>query len=99
MKKTYILIIFALLLSSCHKQMVYPVMSMDNVTEQQKRKDAFECKTIAVDFKSKYEGGGAPSFGPYGMAAQKRRSNDATDAANDYYVECMQVRGYKLVSE
>ena len=89
----------ATILTSCSKQMIYPAMVKDGTTEQQKKTDAFECKTMAVDFKNKYEGGGAPSFGMYGMAGHKRRSNDATDAANDYYIECMELRGYGIVKE
>lgn len=97
--KVGILIIFSLSLVSCFKQMVYPAMSMNGASEQQRKKDSFECKTLAIDFKNKYMGEGAPSFGVYGLAGHKSRSNTATDAANEYYIECMEVRGYKLVPD
>jgi len=97
--KIGILIIFSLLLASCFTQMVYPPMVKDGASEQKRKTDSFECKTLAIDFKNKHMGGGAPSFGVYGLAGHKSRSNSATDAANEYYIECMEVRGYKLVPD
>jgi hypothetical protein len=96
MIRVNMLLICALLLTSCATQMVYPYMVKDGATEQQRKTDAFECKTLAADFKSKQLGGGAPSFGVYGMAGHKKQVNEANDAANEYYVECMEVRGYKI---
>lgn len=94
-----ILLLCILSLISCRTHMEYPAMIKDGVSEQQRKTDVFECKAIAADFKSKNMSGGSPSFGPFGMAKHKRQLNDATEAANQYYIECMDLRGYKVISE
>lgn len=99
MIKIIVLLICVLPLMACHVQMVYPTMFKDGASEQQIKKDAFECKTMAADFRSKLTTGGSPSFGPPGLAGHKRRLNDATAAANEYYIECMELRGYKVILE
>jgi hypothetical protein len=76
--------------------MVYPPMVKDLATEQQRKTDALECKMKASEFKNNMASGGSPSFGPYGMASHKKELNSATEAANEFYVQCMEVRGYKL---
>jgi len=74
-------------------------MVKDGATEHQRKTDVFECKAIAADFRSKHMGPGHPSFGLPGVAAHKRQLNDATEAANEYYIECMDLRGYKVIPD
>ena len=50
----------------------------------------------AADFKSKLISGGASSFGPIGMAKHKKEMNEATEEANEFYVECMEEKGYSV---
>lgn len=99
MMKIIVLLICVLSLTACHVQMLYPPMAKDGASEQQRKTDAFECKTLSADFKSKHLGGGSPSFGVFGLAGHKRQLNDATAAANEYYIECMELRGHKVISE
>jgi len=88
------ILIIMLLLTSCNSYMTYPVMVKDGASEQQRKTDALQCKMQAADFKSKMLGG-SPSFGAVGMIRHKKEVNAATDAANEFYVECMNERGYK----
>ena len=88
--------ILVLLLTACHTQMTYPVMIKTGSTDQQQKTDARDCKMKAADFKSKLISGGAPSFGPFGMAKHKKEMNEATEEANKFYVECMEERGYAV---
>ena len=61
-----------------------------------RKTDALDCKMKAADFKSKLSSGGAPSFGPIGMAKHKKEMNEATEEANKFYVECMEEKGYSV---
>jgi hypothetical protein len=88
--------ILVLSLTACHTQMIYPVMIKAGATDQQLKTDALDCKMKAADFKSKLISGGAPSFGPFGMAKHKKEMNEATEEANKVYVECMEEKGYAV---
>ncbi|NLD81000.1 MAG: hypothetical protein GX642_07545 [Smithella sp.] len=88
--------ILLLSITACHTQMIYPVMIKAGATDQQLKTDALDCKMKAADFKSKLSSGGAPSFGPIGMAKHKKEMNEATEEANKFYVECMEEKGYSV---
>lgn len=97
MKNIIILIFMIFFITSCRAHMVYPPMTKDGVNDYQIRKDAFECKTMAADFRSKHTGSGSPSFGIPGVAQHRKQENAAIEAANEYYIECMELRGYKII--
>ena len=84
-----ILLLCVLSLISCSTVMEFPNMRKDGATEQQRKTDSFECKSIAADFRNKY----------MGAAIHKKVIWEATEAANAYYIECMDLRGYKVVPE
>jgi hypothetical protein len=106
MLKIGVLLIYVLLLMSCRTPMVYPLMVKDGATEHQRKTDAFECKAIAADFRSKMATGAGGSAGVIsggrgviGPGPAIKTLNIATEAANEYYIECMELRGYKIVPE
>ena len=81
-------------------------MVKDGVTEHQRKTDAFECKAIAADFRSKMATGAGGSAGAIvggkgviGPGPAIKTLNKATEAANEYYIECMDLRGYKIGPE
>lgn len=89
------LIIIMLLLTACNSHMAYPVMAKDSASDQQRKTDALQCKMLTADFKSKMLTT-SPSFGAVGMIRHKKEVNEATEAANQFYIDCMEERGYKL---
>jgi hypothetical protein len=76
-------------------------MKKDGASDQQRRTDTLECKRQAIDYKSKASGGiGGPVFPVAPMMMKHRRDlYEATQAANEFYIECMEERGYGVVKE
>lgn len=101
MNRLLILIISLSVLSGCTTKMVYPPMTKQGISDQQKKQDAYECKKEAVDLRSKLAvgpGGSAGAMsGGFGVmgAPGKRQVREATEQANDFYIECMELRGYR----
>ena len=99
--KSFIIIFALCFLVSCSNQLTYPVMKKDGASDQQRRTDTLECKRQAIDYKSKASGGlGGPVFPfPPMMIRHKKELYEATQAANEFYIECMEEKGYSVVKQ
>ncbi|MFZ2395320.1 MAG: hypothetical protein WAW09_03445 [Smithella sp.] len=96
-----IFLLLMVFLVSCSNQLTYPAMKKYGASDQQRRTDTLECKRQAIDYKSKAAAGiGGPVFPfPPMMIRQKKELYEATEAANQFYIECMEERGYGIVKE
>ena len=92
--KYFAILLLPLLIACGNSQIVYPNMIKSGASDQQRKTDALQCKMQAADFQSKMQGSGSPSFAAVGAIRHKKERNQAIDAANEFYIECMEERGY-----
>lgn len=78
------ILVSILLLSSCANRLAYPPMAKEGASEYERKKDAFECKTMAASFRGS-------------LATGVMAGNN--EAVNQYYTECMELRGYKPIAQ
>lgn len=106
-QKSLIFIVIVLTLAACSFKTHYAPMEKLGVDEMQALKDSHECKMEAADYRSKLAIGGAGGSG--GFANQQagvmvpgpgvRVARDATAQSEEFYVECMKIKGYHPVGK
>lgn len=100
MKPIFIALLILFICVGCTRtQLTFHPMAKDGVDDQQKRKDVYECKKEAVDFKSK-QMAGVSHYDAHSIPAMrrsKRHMNEVNEESSAFYIECMELRGYHKV--
>jgi len=104
--RTLLLIVFFLALVGCSFKMHYAPMEKPGVDQMQALRDSHECKLEASNYRAGLTGsagsvGVLPSngVGVIGPGPGRRMAREATEQAEEFYIECMQLRGYQSVKK